>query len=36
VSRKVKHKRLRELEAAGLVTVERHHGKTPWVTLVVL
>lgn len=29
VSRKVKHKKLRDLEAAGLITVERHHGKTP-------
>jgi DNA-binding HxlR family transcriptional regulator len=36
VSREIKRKKLRDLEAAGLITVERHHGKTPRVTLVVL
>ena len=36
VSRETKRKKLRDLEAAGLITVERHHGKTPRVTLVVL
>jgi hypothetical protein len=36
VSREIKRKKLRDLEAAGLITVERHHGRTPWVTLVVL
>jgi DNA-binding HxlR family transcriptional regulator len=36
VSRKVKSKKLRDLEAAGLITVERHTGKNPRVTLVVL
>ena len=36
VSREIKRKRLHDLEAAGLITVERRHGKTPQVTLVVL
>jgi hypothetical protein len=36
VSREIKRKKLRDLEAAGLITVERRHGKTPRVTLVVL
>jgi hypothetical protein len=36
VSRKVKCRVLRELEAAGLIMVERRHGKTPLVTLTVL
>jgi ribosomal protein S19E (S16A) len=35
-SRKVKRRVLRQLEAAGLITVERRHGKTPKVTVVVL
>ena len=34
VSREIKRKRLHDLEAAGLITVERRHG--PQVTLVVL
>jgi hypothetical protein len=36
VSRKTKHWKLRALEAAGLIAVERRHGKTPLVTLVIL
>jgi hypothetical protein len=36
VSREVKRKKLRDLESAGLIMVERRHGKTPIVTLVVL
>jgi hypothetical protein len=36
VSRKVKCRVLRDLEAAGLIMVERRHGKTPLVTLVAL
>jgi hypothetical protein len=36
VSRKTKYWKLRELETAGLIKVERRHGKTPLVTLVVL
>lgn len=36
VSREVKRERLRDLEAAGLIMVERHHGKSPRVTLVLL
>jgi hypothetical protein len=36
VSRKVKCRVLRDLEAAGLITIERRHGKTPLVTLTVL
>jgi hypothetical protein len=36
VSREIKRKKLRGLEAAGLITVERRHGKVPLVTLVVL
>jgi hypothetical protein len=36
VSREVKRYVLRDLEAAGLITVERRSGKTPIVTLVVL
>jgi hypothetical protein len=35
-TRFVKHRVLRELEAAGLITVERRHGKTVIVTVVVL
>jgi hypothetical protein len=36
VSRETKRRALRDLEKAGLITVDRHHGKTPKVTLVVL
>jgi hypothetical protein len=36
VSRKTKHRVLRDLEVAGLITVGRRHGKTPQITLVVL
>jgi hypothetical protein len=36
VGREAKRRVLRGLEAAGLITVERRHGKTIWVTLVVL
>jgi DNA-binding FadR family transcriptional regulator len=36
VSRKVKRRVLRDLEAAGLITVERRLGKTPLITLTVL
>jgi hypothetical protein len=36
VSREVKRKVLRDLEAAGLITVERRHGKSPKVMIVVL
>ena len=36
VSREIKRRALRDLEAAGLITVERRHGKTARVTLVVL
>ena len=36
ISRKVKCRVLRDLEAAGLITVERNHRKTPLVTLAVL
>jgi hypothetical protein len=36
VSRKAKHRKLCELEAAGLITVNRRRGKTPWVTWVTL
>jgi hypothetical protein len=36
VSREVKRYVLRDLEAAGLITVERRSGKTPLVTLVLL
>jgi hypothetical protein len=36
VGREAKRRVLRNLEAAGLITVERRHGKTPRVTLVVL
>jgi hypothetical protein len=35
VSRKVKCRVLRDLEIAGLITIERRHGKTPLVTLTV-
>jgi hypothetical protein len=35
-SRKVKRRVLRDLEVAGLITVERHSGKNPKVTLGVL
>jgi hypothetical protein len=35
VDRKVKRRVLRDLEAAGLIIVERRHGKSPRVTLVV-
>jgi hypothetical protein len=34
--RRRKRRALRALEAAGLITVERRHGKTPIVTLVCL
>jgi hypothetical protein len=36
VSREIKRKKLHDLESAGLIAVERHLGKTPRVTLVVL
>jgi hypothetical protein len=36
VSREVKRRVLRDLEAAGLITVERRSRKTPIVTLVLL
>jgi hypothetical protein len=36
VSRKIKSRVLRDLEAAGLITVERRHGRAPRVTLVVI
>ena len=36
VDRQAKRRTLLALEAAGLITVERRHGKTPVVTLVVL
>ena len=36
VSREVKRRVLRDLEAAGLVTIERRPGRSPHVTLVVL
>jgi hypothetical protein len=36
VGREAKRRMLRDLEVAGLITVERRHGKTPMVTLVTL
>jgi hypothetical protein len=36
VSREVKRRVLRDLEVAGLIVVERRHGKAPRVTLVLL
>jgi hypothetical protein len=36
VSREVKRTALRNLEAAGLIVVDRRHGKTPNVTLVAI
>lgn len=36
VDRRIKRKALAALEAARLITVERRHGKTPVVTLVVV
>jgi Bacterial regulatory proteins, gntR family len=36
VSRHTKRRALRELEAAGLITIVRQHGKTPIVSLMVL
>jgi hypothetical protein len=36
VGREAKRRILRDLEAAGLITVERRHGKTPMVSLVTL
>jgi len=36
VSRFAKYRALRELEAAGLVVVERRHGKSPLVSIVCL
>jgi hypothetical protein len=36
VGREAKRRVLRDLEAAGLITVDRRHGKTVWVTLVAL
>jgi hypothetical protein len=36
VSREVKRRVLRDLQAAGLITVERRHGHSPRVTLVML
>jgi hypothetical protein len=35
-SRKTKYRVLRDLEAGGLITVERQNGKSPSVTIVVL
>jgi hypothetical protein len=34
VSRHAKRRALRELEAAGLITIERRHGKAPIVSVV--
>ena len=36
VSRKIKRRVLRDLEAAGLITVDRKNGRSPRVTLVVI
>jgi hypothetical protein len=36
VSRFAKYRALRELEVAGLIVVERRHGKTPLVSIVCL
>jgi hypothetical protein len=36
ISRFAKYRALRELEDAGLIVVERHHGKTPIVSIVCL
>jgi hypothetical protein len=36
VSRFAKYRALRELEAAGLIVVERRHGKSPLVSIVCL
>jgi Mn-dependent DtxR family transcriptional regulator len=36
VSREVKRRALQKLERAGLITVDRRHGKTPTVTLTLL
>jgi hypothetical protein len=36
VSREIKRRVLRDLEAAGLMMVKRRHGKSPLVTLAVL
>jgi hypothetical protein len=36
VSRHTKRRALRELEAAGLISIVRQHGKTPIVSFVVL
>lgn len=36
VSRRIKNRVLCDLEAAGLITVERRNGKSPCVTLVAL
>jgi hypothetical protein len=36
IDRRIKRRALANLEAAGLITVDRRHGKTPTVTLVVL
>ncbi len=36
VSREIKRRALRDLEAAGLITVERSNRRSPRVTLVVL
>jgi hypothetical protein len=36
VSREIKRRVLRDLEASGLITLERRSGKSPRVTLVVL
>ncbi len=36
VTRFTKYRALRELEAAGLIVVERRHGKTPTVSIVCL
>jgi hypothetical protein len=36
IGRTTKYRALRELEAAGLVRVERQNGKSPTVTLIIL
>ena len=36
VSRRTKNRVLRDLEAAGLITIERSNGQSPKVTIVVL
>jgi hypothetical protein len=36
LSREIKRRTLRDLERAGLITVDRRHGKTPIVTFLLL